>query len=118
MNLDEFIKYKTSSDNIYKCLQRLLVLDNNNFKAYNPWNNKYNYYRCISSILTTRSDEYTLSKGTDDKAYEDLIHVKGIIERFFPFLLYEGIYMPNYALEMDVFIRDGLLMQNLCRVYY
>lgn len=118
MNLGEFIKYKTSSNSISNCLYQLREFDNNNFKTYYPWDKKYNYFKCISTILKARSDEYTYSKGTDDKAYEELIHIRGIIESFFPSFICGGIIMPNYALEMDIFNKDGLLMQNLCRVYY
>ena len=118
MNLGEFIKYKTSSNSISNCLYQLREFDNNNFKTYYPWYKKYNYFKCISTILKARSDEYTYSKGTDDKAYEELIHIRGVIESFFPSFICGGIIMPNYALEMDIFNKDGLLMQNLCRVYY
>lgn len=117
--LNELIKRTTkSSENLKQCIYDIRECFNENISFFSQYDKKFLYLETLDRIFVDRKNEYNFSKNIDDIAYNKLKQFREIIEYVNRSIICGGIYMPRYALQMDVLVRDGELLELLCTVYY
>lgn len=119
LDLDQLINYTTkSSKNVEECLYNIKQSLNKNIKTYSIWGEKFMYHEKIEQLLEGRRGEYVYFKGTDDIAFSQLTLLRRILEYTVSRIVCGPIYMPRYAMFMDVWFREEELIEPFCNLYY